>query len=167
MDATTLMLDGTIKSASQLLTTLTMEHDMVNSRRRLEINLAQEEELNLAQTKFKPSYHNKGQGRLSSLKGRFFKPHQHKKKFSLGICYTCGKYGHFKNDCPQNDEENENKRQEEKGPNKLEFVGVIECNAGHVATDIDGWWIDSCATRHITKTKNNLIEYKELKKGEK
>ena len=127
-----------------------MEHDLVNSRRRLELNLAQGEE---QQTKLKSNDQNRGQERLDPSKGRCFKPHQQKKKFPLGSCYNCGKYGHFKNDYPENQEEVDEKVQEQKGPNKREFVGVIECNAGHVATIIDGWWIDSGATRHIAKTK--------------
>lgn len=60
MAAITLRLNGTIKSASQLSVALAMEHDLVNSRRQLELNMVQDEELNLAQGKFKSSYQNKG-----------------------------------------------------------------------------------------------------------
>ena len=99
MAATTLRLNETIKNAYQLSAALAMEHDLLNGSKRLELNLAQAEE---QQTKFKPNYQNRGQGRLAHSKGRFFKPHEQKKKFPLRSSHNCGKYGYFKNDCPQN-----------------------------------------------------------------
>ena len=49
MVVTTLRLNETIKSASQLSATSIMEHDLVNSHKQLELNLAQEEQYHLAQ----------------------------------------------------------------------------------------------------------------------
>lgn len=53
-----------------------MEHDFVNSRRHLELNLVQEKDLKLTQGLFKLGYQNIGQGRLGPSKGKVFKPHQ-------------------------------------------------------------------------------------------
>lgn len=36
---------------------------------------------------------------------------------------------------------------------KHRFVGVVECNVGSMTKDIDGWWSDSGATRHVTKNE--------------
>ena len=46
------------------------------------------------------------------------------------------------------------------------FVRLVECSFEHITKDIDGWWVDSGATRHIAKTKDDLTEFVEVKKGE-
>src|SRR5262249_8982089 len=79
-------------------------------------------------------------------------------------CYTCGKFGHFKSNCPQG--KGGKKHPEQGGPSqKREFVGVTECNA--VMIDNNDWWIDSGSTRHIAKMKNGLVILNKLKPEEK
>lgn len=84
MDEITLILNETIKSASQLSVTLTMRHDSLNSRKQLKLNLVKKDELNLAKEKCKLSYQNKKKRRVDPLQGRTYKPHQQKNKFPFG-----------------------------------------------------------------------------------
>lgn len=49
---------------------------------------------------------------------------------------------------------------------KHRFVNIVKCNIDIMTRDIDEWWIDSNATRHIAKTKNHLVDFVELNKGE-
>ena len=46
-----------------------------------------------------------------------------------------------------------------------QFARMVECNIGGLTNDIDGWWVDSGATRHTAKMRINLIEFVELEKG--
>ena len=166
MVATTLRHSGKINKVDDLPSALAVEQDLVNSRKEPELNIVQEDESNIARGY--PKNQNKNQNRIGPSKGKNFKPQKWQKKVPQDACYTCGKYGHFKANCTQKQgNKGGDKRPEKGGPQKYEFVGVIECNAAHVATDVSGWWIDSGATHHISKTKDGLTEFTELKKGEK
>ena len=165
MVATTLRHSGKINKVDDLPSALAVEQDLVNSRKEPELNIVQEDESNIARGY--PKNHHKNQNRIGPSKGKNFKPQKWQKKVPQGACYTCGKYGHFKANCTQKQgNKGGDKRPEKGGPQKYEFVGVIECNTAHVATDVSGWWIDSGATHHISKTKDGLTEFTELKKGE-
>jgi hypothetical protein len=70
------------------------------------------------------------------------------KKKRKGECYFCGKEGHFKNECRFF--KKKNKEKNSRATND-DFVAVIsEIN---MIEDVDSWWIDSGATRHVCKNK--------------
>ena len=77
---------------------------------------------------------------------------QNKKR--KGACFVCGKRGHFKKDCYFY------KKNKEKGSaSKENLVAMIsEIN---MIEDIESWWVDSGATRHVCKNKDFFKTLKE------
>ncbi|KAK3040428.1 hypothetical protein RJ639_028677 [Escallonia herrerae] len=78
-----------------------------------------------------------------------------------GNCYTCGKPGHHMNNCPQN--KDEINKQLKKG--SKDIVCVV---SESLLADCDtwSWWVDSASSRHVTKTRENFIEMRDVKAGD-
>ncbi|KAK3012314.1 hypothetical protein RJ639_012614 [Escallonia herrerae] len=76
-------------------------------------------------------------------------------------CYTCGKPGHHRNDCPHNKDGND--KQFKKGPRDIVCVVseslLADCNSR-------SWWVDSASSRHVAKTRENFVEMKDVKAGD-
>ncbi|KAK2985165.1 hypothetical protein RJ640_011986 [Escallonia rubra] len=76
----------------------------------------------------------------------------------LGNCYTCGKPGHHRNNCPQN--KDGNIKQFKKGPGDIVCVVSESLLAD---CDSQSWWVDSVSSRHVAKTRKNFVEMRDVK----
>ena len=123
MAATTLRMSGSNLTVMDLPARLVIEQDILARRKELEVNL---EEANAIHRKFVPQK-NAHVPKKPQFKNKF----QNRKKIPTGACHNCGKYGHFKANCP-NKQEGGYKCPGNGGIGKREFVGITECNAALV-----------------------------------
>ena len=72
----------------------------------------------------------------------------HKKKKKKGSYFHCGKPGHYKKECRFLKKKNKEKNS---SAIKDNLVVISEIN---MIEDVDSWWIDSDATRHVCKNKD-------------
>ena len=70
------------------------------------------------------------------------------KKKKKGKCYFCGKEGHFKNECRFLKKKNKEKNSSATNDDLVAVISEI-----NMIEDVDSWWIDSGATRHVCKNK--------------
>ncbi|KAK3015659.1 hypothetical protein RJ639_006333 [Escallonia herrerae] len=82
-------------------------------------------------------------------------------KKQSGNCYTCGKPGHHRNNCPQN--KDGNNKQFKKGPRDIVCVVSESLLADY---DSWSWWVDSASSCHVAKTRENNVEMKDVKSGD-
>jgi hypothetical protein len=71
-----------------------------------------------------------------------------KTKKRKGNCYYCGKPGHFKHECRFLKKKNNEKNSSATNDNLVAVISEI-----NMIEDVDSWWIDSGATRHVCKNK--------------
>ncbi|KAM1500447.1 hypothetical protein ACFX10_023002 [Malus domestica] len=95
----------------------------------------------------------------SSNKRPNFKKFGHRKhnkfKGKESTCYNCGETGHYRYKCPK-------RRKNNKTPKEL----ILTVSEALIAEDQGQWWIDSGATRHVSKDKSCFINFKEKALGE-
>jgi hypothetical protein len=80
------------------------------------------------------------------------KPKKFKRKWKgkpKGACFKCGKVSHFKAKCPKL---NGNKRQKE--------IAMMITEVMMAKPTSSSWWIDSTATRHITRSREFFVDFK-------
>ena len=101
-----------------------------------------------------------GKGKNSYNKKRNNKnqPNSDSKKKKKGACWFCGKPRHFKNECRSF---NNKKIGASKSKNK--FVAVI--SEVNILEDVDDWWINSGATRHVCNDKSFFNTYESVDDG--
>ena len=109
MAATTLRMSGSILNVTDLPARLAIEQDILTRRKELEVNL---EEANAVHRKIYTQSH-------GPKKAQFKNKFQEKRKIvPRGACYTCGKFSHFKANCPKQGNENENKHKKIEVPER-------------------------------------------------
>ena len=96
-------------------------------------------------------------------------PRKPKKK---GACFRCGKYGHYKWQCPElTGDQKEWKRGNHKANNAADDSSDSDALiVGHealVAGMTSGWIVDSGATCHMCNSRSMFVEYRGLEKFEK
>jgi hypothetical protein len=72
-----------------------------------------------------------------------------------GACFKCGKVRHFKAKCPKL---NGNKRQKE--------IAMTITEVMMAKPTLSSWWIDSVAIRHIARSREFFVDFKEKAIGE-
>lgn len=103
--------------------------------------------------------------KLGPSKGKNFKPKKWQRRSRKVLITLVGSMVTIRPTISESKEIRVVKMPEKRWPQKHEFVGVIECNAAHVATYISGWWIDSAATNHNSKTEMVLWNSLNYKRG--
>ena len=92
-------------------------------------------------------------------------------------CFSCGKAGHFRHDCPRRDEQ-DYLRPTHKAKAVEETCLDLDSDSdtdGAFAVSVDtmdsnqmgSWLVDSGASSHMTREKELLTDYREFEKSEK
>uniref|UniRef100_A0A5K0ZQ04 Integrase catalytic domain-containing protein n=1 Tax=Nymphaea colorata TaxID=210225 RepID=A0A5K0ZQ04_9MAGN len=86
-------------------------------------------------------------------------------------CYRCGKPGYIKKNCMtkfSNKKDNKSQNNKNKGKDHENYNEEVICVVSECLFadgDLTGWWVDSGATRHIAKTKEDMIHMENLSPG--
>ena len=91
---------------------------------------------------------------------RKFKGNKKRKGPKNGICFNCGKPGHFSSQCRK--KKGESSQQGKLTKEHGDYVKMV-IESMMVDTNDKNWWIDSGATRHISRTKVGFVQFKEMK----
>ncbi|ERN17879.1 hypothetical protein AMTR_s00047p00216220 [Amborella trichopoda] len=86
------------------------------------------------------------------------KPFHPKNSYKFKKCSNYSKFGHIAKFCREPKKKNVGQSSGSK-----DFSFVVEELL--MVSSRNKWWLDSRATRHITNTKNNMVEFKEKGDG--
>ena len=83
-----------------------------------------------------------------------------------GSCWVCGKAGHKAQECRHRKDQTVT-RTNQAHVHEFDDNLVAVVTETNMVSNVKGWWIDTCETRHICGDKNLFSEYKHMDDGEK